>query len=84
MSIRRQAREYLRSTDFGQWTRHVQAIAYYKDRGRPDKAVTIEKIDELIEKGMELKREMKWLPHDKWAYTMFLLKKMRTEMASET
>lgn len=84
MSDRRLAREYIRSTDFEQWTRQVHAIAYYRDQGRLDKAVTIKKVDELIERGMKFKREMNWLPHDKWAHTMFLLKKMRKEMASET
>ena len=84
MTARRRAREYLRSTDFVQWTDHVRAIAYYKDQGRLDKAVTIEKIDELIERGMKFKRENEWFVPDKWAHTMFLLKKMRREMASET
>jgi len=84
MTARRRAREYLRSTDFGQWTNYVRVIAYYKEQGRLDKAVTIEKIEELIETGMKLKREKRWLHHDKWAHTMFLLKKMRREMASET
>jgi len=83
MSARKRAHEFLDMTDFRQWTRSVDAIAYYKSQGRLDKEVTIEKIDELIKKGEELKRESKIGYYDKWVQAMLVLKKMRREMESK-
>lgn len=74
----------LHSLDFGKWTRCVQGIAYFQGRGRLDKVVTIEELQELIERGIELRREGKIRNYDKWAHTMCMLKKMRREMASQT
>ena len=72
------------SLDFGKWTRCVQGIAYFHDRGRFNEDITVEKLQELIERGIELKREGKIRNYDKWAHTMWMLKKMRRELASQT
>lgn len=69
------------SFDFGQWTRCVRNIARFQGKGRRDNVVTIEK---LIERGIELKRQGKIRNYDKWAHTMWMLKKMQREMASQT
>jgi len=82
MAARRRAHQYLDMTDFKQWTRHVDAIAYYKSQGRLDK-VTIEKIDELIKKGEELKSESKIGYYDKYVQAMLILKRIRREMESK-
>ena len=83
MSTRRRARMYLEMTDFRQWTRAVDALAYQKKQGRLDKAVTIEKIDELIKKGEELKRESKIGYMNKYIQSMLILKRIRREMESK-
>ena len=70
-----------RSLDFGQWTRYVEATAYFHDKGRFNEDITVEKLQELIERGIELKGEG---PYDKWAHTMWMLKRVQREVASQT
>ncbi len=43
----------------GKWTRYVRGIAYFQGKGRLDEVFTIEELQGLIERGIELKREGK-------------------------
>lgn len=71
------------SLDFGKWTRCVRRLAYIHGKGGLGEVVTIEKLQELIERGIELKRDGKIGNYDKWAHVIWMLKRMLREMASQ-
>jgi len=70
------------SLDFGKWTRCVRALARFHGKGRLNEVATIEKLHELMDRGIELKRDGKIRNYDKWAHAMWMLKRMLREISS--
>jgi len=63
---------------FGQWESTVQAIFSY-----PKPEPTFEELEALIERGRQLKMEGKGPNYDRWAHSMWMLKRKLNELKAE-
>ena len=63
---------------FGQWEGTVHAVCC-----DPKPEPTVEEVEALIERGKQLKSEGKVPNYDKWAHSMWMLKKKLREVKNE-